>query len=328
MAEQWYWKHRGDLLGPFDTEVLEDLIRKHRVADQDKIRPVGRNEWLSGAEVKRLFASGGDASTSSEAAARLLSQADRLSPRRHAETVEGEGLLNSSWQRTILVVQGIWGPLAGVGEHISDSLAGGMSRLQVFANRKLTLVVLGILLAAILLRGVNLGGQTQNRRIFEKLTVTFDELLTMRSAGVPGAERRAFQEETGTWLDKTKESLIRQEQRPPLISLDSLPWPGSSHRRGELDAARRELIQAIWAMQKMLQQSPDSIAYADAANDFHDRMTEAQDVLSGKHRERILAAQQNTDQPDSTDALMAGILCLDGVLIIGGLVYWFRRRRT
>ena len=30
MPEQWYWKHRGDLLGPLDTDVLAELIRKRR----------------------------------------------------------------------------------------------------------------------------------------------------------------------------------------------------------------------------------------------------------------------------------------------------------
>jgi hypothetical protein len=59
MAEVWFWKHKGQTLGPLSTDTLEGLVKEHRIFDRDEVRFVKSNEWITGAQSKALF-SGAD----------------------------------------------------------------------------------------------------------------------------------------------------------------------------------------------------------------------------------------------------------------------------
>ena len=222
MGEQWYWKHRGETLGPLDTGELERLVQHHRVFDRDEIRLAGSDEWLSAADVKAMFAQHEDEATS-EAASRLLDQAahrqlhlpvEGSSHRRLAFLTDTIGTSGTAIVRTVKEASD------GILGHISDGFAWILSLLAPLMNRKLGVAVLIVGVTALILTKTDFGG-FENRRTYDKLSAAYEQMQTLHATEELSPKQwQEFQDQTRAWLKPTIASL---EEDGPATSLEPTP---------------------------------------------------------------------------------------------------------
>ncbi|MEX0728799.1 MAG: hypothetical protein WEB58_08465 [Planctomycetaceae bacterium] len=78
MSDRWYWKRKGDLVGPLTTAEVHDHIRKHRVRDGDSFQLEETEQWLLAAEIIALFQAEEASSAARSAADVLAANTHRL----------------------------------------------------------------------------------------------------------------------------------------------------------------------------------------------------------------------------------------------------------
>lgn len=320
MAAEWYWKHRGELRGPISTEDLDDLIRHHRIDNRDELRPVESEDWLSGETVKAMFARAraGDTEKSTvDAAARLLQQ------RRLPGAGEGKG---KNLFQSIPLADGLKSAgamLSGLFDQIITGLSSALYSLRCFRNRWVALIVAAILLLSIHLGQRDFSG-AENRRIYELYSQLLSEVRRLQSIKASDAEWMHFQETQKDAFNASRESLKRIDRKFP-----GRYRPGCYDFEQENGQARFELIQAGYRFQELLQMGKD--AKPDAVTGAEKSLTNIQDVFSGKFLTQLKIARSKPSVRKSPaasntgiDPLIAGIIAVDGVLLLGGGFFLWR----
>lgn len=316
MSPQWYWRTQGDARGPFSTEELERLVRQNRIADTDQIRLGQTDEWMSAADIKATFAGSKEPSSSetpSESAARLLSHADHA---RLSRQVEGA---SRSTALAGLLRKGGRG-LTGILGTFGDWLAAGLeqlSRVRILLGRKATLAVIVIILLAVIFKNIDLGG-TQNQEVFDQLSITWDQIQSLKERGGSEAEWKEFQQQTLAWLNPMLQSIEETANRKSIVRQSRTSSGGN-------DAlARRELLWAGRTLREMLEASSPPRAVEQR---FLSHMSDAHTFLTEEPSIRPSEGEGATAQAVKMDPLLAGMLLLDAVLI-GGVAFWWWRGRA
>lgn len=312
MAEQWYWKHKGNLLGPMDTAKLEDLVRHHRISDKDHIALADTNHWLTGAEVKSIFCEQ-SAAPSADVAARLLNDAARRQLNRSVIEVKTAGALEAMSRST----KGSVGHALAL---VTDSLGTLIVHVLPLFNRK---VLAGLLCVLTLLwMGKELDTlYFANRHIYGQLTESFERLQQLQERpirDVASSEWQTFQSETSHWLKPTIESLEAQSQANPASKAYWLPYKAAAaHARWNLLAAAKDLHAMTIQAAVPTARSADFVRKMEAANHY---LTGAQSPNQFQRHSAAQVAPMNT--------ATIGIVAVDTLLITGGLFYWLAWRRT
>lgn len=324
MSEQWYWKHGRELRGPFDTENLEQLIHQHRVGDHDQVRLAGDETWLSGADVKELFVGGERTASSSEAAARLLSQARRLQ-----DPESNPRASTNSWLRRLRVVmRRVIQRVGGPAERIGDALDFGL-RLALRHTRKLIGLAAAVL-AAVTAMNLTFDGDSRHRRVHAQLAEIWQALEHLRTAQPATAELRAFVDAQLPDIQHELDVLIVDSQRAPGRSADSFARLYSTERNWNAAHTRNALIQASLAMRSLLQQSTVSDASPERIELFQQHMSIAEQRLNNRPGP-MMPASATIDgverHHDGTKSLVAGVVVLDVAVVAVALWYWRRSRR-
>ena len=313
MAEEWFWKHKGDLLGPLTTEALAELVEADRVHDRDQVRVAETEDWLSGADVKRLFASGDGEKSSAARAAELLSQ----------QRKPGSGRAVSVRPRT----SGTWLPdLSSIFTVPWRLVEGAAKRVRIpFPKRGLRWLVLFVAVGismAILYREIDLGGRSALRYRYDDLWADLDALNYSRATAESGAHQAPLMDELEVKLELLKASLRDELARHPKFPLRAVPWRASHRHTADVHDARAGLLAAASLLQKMLQ--ADDTRYVELVNEFEVEMSDVDVAISGNR----WADLPMSDGQSSVDRVTATVLVLDGLLIGGALLIWFRRKQT
>jgi len=340
MDHQWYWRTEGEEYGPLSTGELEDLVRRNRLKEADRIRLDGSADWLPAERVKVMFGAAGGADgpeTGAQSAARVLAGLDRRQLEREADEV--------SWGTRFagLVGKGASGP-AAVLALCRDWVAAGLAQLLKLFGRKATLGVVAVLLLAVVYRGVDfVDTRTDDAR--ENLASAWEDFQTLKKQGASPAEWKEFERQMTEWLDPAMEELgdsaVRNESASRL-------W-GSSHFDKAL--GQRNLVSAGWILRDLVakeqEPQPDTQAKANVVKDingkpvpplgvtlardsqetlFSKRINMAEAYLTGKFRTSRAGAGTNAAKTP-VDPLIAGIIVADVGLALGAIAYWWRRRR-
>lgn len=321
MSEQWYWKHGRDLLGPLETEALERLIRQKRVADRDRVRLADDEVWLSGADVKTLFAEQGADRTSSAAAARLLSQSARL---READAVAAGGRssrIGGAVRGMLEIPRLTGGPAWGLLERLGELFNACFKLLRPMLNRYVLLAAVMLALTLVVAMNIHVGSDARNRRIYNELSQAQVELDGMLSRSASADALRTFSGRLMPALQRDLGTLIDDGRRSPGQSADSFSWMDSAERGWEVAHTRKALIQAIQSFLTLLETPPESIEGSPAREIFRQNMAVADDLLEGGLRQHSRVGDEGNWSP-----VTVGFLIVDGLLIVGGMWYWLRRR--
>jgi len=324
MSEQWYWMHGRELRGPFDTASLEQLIFQHRIGDHDQIRLASDETWLSGVEAKGLFAGAERTASSSEAAARLLSQARRLQlPETEVPAATGESLhqLQKSLRGVIRIAGG---PV----ERVADGMGAGL-RFAVRHSR-LMLGLAAVVLATGLAMKLQFGSEARHRKVYTQLAATWQELDQLRSGKPTADELRAFADAHVPGLESDLGILIHESGQAPGRSADSFARLYSHEQNWNAAHTRNALIQASQALRSLLRQASNDELSAARVEQFQQHMEIANERLAGEAgtaTTRATLAGLGNDRTNLTALLIAAVLTLDAVLIFAGVRYWRRSRQ-
>ena len=314
MAEEWFWKHKGQMLGPLSTETLADLVQKRRVFDRDEVRFAESQQWITGVELKQLFA-GSPGASSADAAAALLAHVRKPESGDDAAVAELP-------QVHVPRVAGIFGYLGG----LFTSAVGGLfvavaaPLLAVFSRFGKPIIVVGVLAIAGIMFAASLdlsGGQ--NRRVAADLVAAGEQLRELRNKKTSDAEWSEFTTETRAWLQPTIAELQERAKRFPLQRSQWFDFERLNSR------TRHDLIRAGNALDKELDQGPlqigDPVAFSSMLNEALSKLEGLE--FRGWNRERG-PAQGSAD----LDMLTIGFIALDALLVIGGVAWWLNRKRT
>jgi hypothetical protein len=321
MSEQWYWMHGRELRGPLDTASLEQLIAQHRISDHDQIRLASDETWLSGSEAKGLFAGVERTASSSEAAARLLSQARRLqAPEEAVPEAPGESL--HLLQKSLGgIIRNAGGPI----ERSADALAACL-RFAV-QHSKWLLGLAAVVLATGLAMNLQFGSEARYRNVHTQLTAIWQNFDERRTGKPSAAELRAFVDANLPVVESELEMLTYESQQAPGRSADSFAWLSSHEQNWNAAHTRNALIQASQALRALLRQSPNNELSEARVAVFQQHMAIASERLAGEGRTAtahpILAGRAH-NRTSGAVLLIAAVVMLDAVLIFAGVRYWRR----
>jgi hypothetical protein len=317
MAEEWFWKHKGQMLGPLDTETLADLVRKRRVFDRDEVRFAESAQWITGAELKQLFTETPHVS-SVDAAAALLAHVRR--PDGGDESPVAELQLP---QMQAPAVTGIFAWLAGLVNSAVGSLfvAVAAPLLAVFSRFGKPIVVAAVFAAAgvIFVRSLDISGG-QNSDVAASLLTAGERLTELRNRSTSEAEWDTFTADTRTWLKPTIADLQTHAQRFPLQGRKWFDFERLNAR------TRHDLIRACNALDKELDEGPLNTGGPVA---FNSLLGEALSKLEGNEfRGWNRARGPARPAGDDFDSLTVGFIAFDALVLIGGAAFWLRRKRA
>jgi hypothetical protein len=327
MSEQWYWRKKGETRGPFTTAELDTLVRDHRIADHDQVRLDGSDRWLSAREIREMFEQ--SRGTPSEAASELLSQANLRQLQRAFEPPPRTSLVSA--------------PFRGLGSGIAALIQNGIDRLIELASplavlkplfsRTALLGLVALVLLAILFKDVSIF-HTQHRKLFERIAVTWQRLDSLSGEEASSADWQALSSETRPWLDPAIERLEESSQDKPVMQ-DY--WFGFGRDEAVII---RDLLLAAKSLRTALE---TQTLTPETAAEYELHMTNAQQYLSGElsaanpgaprlpDEEGPLFAvsrEQTSDPETRLSPTMMGLLIFDGLLVAGGLLYWWRRSQN
>jgi len=326
MSEQWYWQHGRHLLGPLDTASLELLIGQHRIMDRDQVRLANDETWLNGAELKELFAGGERTSSSSEAAARLLSQARKLQNPQTPVRSGGSGIM---WTLRVTAQQLLRHAGAPV-ERLEEGLETGFKFAARVMNAKFLLLLVGVALTFLIVRNLEFGSDARLRRVHSQLSETWEKWDHLRTQDRSDSERVALAKQQLPLIELELQSLIGDSQRAPGRANDSLAWLNSAERDWNVAHVRNALIQASLAMKSILQSASDSDPRPATFEIFQQHMTVANELL-GHNSDPTQTGSVDTKAPlfgsDGNARLVLAVIVLDVVIMVAGACYWLRMRR-
>lgn len=337
MNPQWFWQTNGATYGPLSTGELEELVLRQRVRDADSVRLEGTDDWLPAAEIRAMFgAAGGSAEdgTAASAALRLLGKVAEMQLRDASEQTAGGSRYRALIRR---------GPLAFAG---LISLAPGLvaaifARLWRLAASKVALAVVLVWLVGFLLKDVQFA-ETQTEEAIEQLATAWDQVQALQRRGAPPAEWSEFERDTLEWLEPTVAALGEAAlRRESAFSF----WSNSGFDKAQ---AQRNLISAAWVLKDILAREsrpegatnratgivrdrngrpipplPPNVATAPPEKLFAERMNVARALLSGE----ISRAQTGSPAPAALDPVIVGALVVDSAVVLGAIVFWWRRRK-
>lgn len=332
MSELWYWKHGRDLLGPLETQTLEDLIRRRRIADRDQVRLTTDEHWLSGAQVKALFAGRDPDAETSQAAAKLLAEAGkrRMSLDADAEVAAQAGLPDRIWFQVRRVLRLMLAPVDGLTERVAELLVFCLKLLSPLANRYVVLASVLVVLAAVLVARVRTGTDSLNRRAYADASQAWADLQGLQSRDASQEEFEAFSAATLPILDRHLMILMEDARHSAGPAADALLTTGTSLQGWEAVHLRKALIQAMLALKKLLALSPESRMNSPTANIVRQNLTLAgslfEEGLKMPVSTYMARPAENERRDEGVSPLVVGFLVIDGVLLCGGLWFWLRRR--
>lgn len=320
MADEWYWKHRGETRGPISTEDLDDLIRHHRIDNRDELRPVDSPEWISGEAVKAMFTNVKTSENATvDAAARLLQQ------RRIPGTNAGlEGSSTGIGDTLVSAAKGLAGLLSGLLDWVITGITTPLFYLRRLYHPWLVLGVAALILISIPLGRLDLTG-AENRRIYDRHSHILAQARQLHSEEAPEAEWERLRKE---YLNEVKTSQLE-------LNKAALKYANQSRlRQWDFQAtnylARRNLIQLSYTIERLLsipkEKRTGYLGYADRL------FASTTDAITGKTLQQLklqAASGSNSKKPAASNAgidpMIAGILVVDALLLVGGGVFVWRR---
>ena len=278
VAEEWYWKHRGDLLGPIDTEALGKLISEHRVADHDKIRLSTSTEWMTGAEIKAMFAGDVQQATTSEAAAALLTRTTRL---QQGHSSHREGFISSIASRIYRIAEGLFESLGGLRGPVVKICVVCLSLFKLLLNRFVILFFVVIGLGTVIAVQVRTGSSAVNHRVLNELDSTWEKFKTLKTAEASTSEFQAFKEATLPEVEKNLAVLMRDSKQDPGPLAATFPSMMPPDQQWKIINTRRALIQALAAMKTMLTEQKKDDEESPSVEIFQKQLAAARGVVNG-----------------------------------------------
>lgn len=307
MSEQWFWKHRGEIRGPYDTEDVASLIRQRRVFDRDQLKLEEEGEWISGQRVKEMFKGPIPATVAGKVSS--LSQASSGRDWTfNLPQFSASGLLDFFADRIAFLLI----PVLNIG--------------LFFCNRRVLMVSALLLLAlAVGLRTWN-GGSRLYHSAFRQMMSDWDELEALRVKGASDAE----------WAALRDAALPRLGSIIKMLQDDSLQLPPGPHEVGsrawKKDYTSRKLLTASQSLREVLNKLPQ---YDLNRTNFVPEMNNARDLLTGAElrviteppQKRAAGANSLLASTDDKGGVMMGIVVVDAALILAGAIWYFRSRR-
>jgi len=320
MMDEWFWKHHGETRGPISTADLDDLIQHHRIDNRDELRPVNSTEWISGETVKAMFAGAQETENATvDAAARLLQQKRIPGSNTNSTssaTTFGENLAGAAKSTA--------GLLSGVLDLIITGISTALFSLRRLYSPWLMLGVAVLILISIPLSLLDVTG-AETRRIYHTYSQILEEARQLHSEEAAEAEwdrlRMKYQNEV-----KASQSWMKQAALKYAPQWRSWQWDFEATNY----LARRKLIQLSYAIEEILSGSKarrtKCFIYVDES------YAAATDAIRGKTLEHLKAqtvtarkSPKPAESKNRLDPTIAGILVIDGLLLIGG--GFFVRRR-
>jgi|GEM_PF-6002765 len=320
--QQWYINSDGNVFGPLTTVKLEQMFRENLIQPSDLIGVAGEETWLPASSVQEMFQQTHTSQAEespSHAASDILGRLRTPKPAHIDEVSEsipigalGE-FVSGGAQRVTGGVAALSGGIGGLIGSAIEGLFHAASAVFRLRHSKLTLVVLGVLLAAILLRNVQFA-DSDNQLVFEQLVTLGDEVELMRGAqGVTADDWEHFRRVSQESLDPAIKLLSEAAgQDHPLSQSLPLPYVQSSE-----SVVRGYLLECGYALRAMIksQGGADDVRYAYTKN-----IDLARQKLSPG---TVIPKPANKSLKDESFTLW--IIIADVLIVAGGLFWWWRR---
>jgi hypothetical protein len=228
MTELWYWRTNERVRGPLVTEELEAVVLNHRLADSDFVRLDGSDEWISAAEIRRMFLkSSGD--SPAETAAKLL------------ETAAARRLKGTADTQKSTALGGLLGRLADAVGNLAGSIAEPVTRgfqaCTSWLGRRGRLIVTAVAGVAVLIFLLSLipWGRRDTTRLLE-IEELWERIQAKASRNSPAPAEVSQRLET---LEMELDASLRDQ-----------PVSGTSGSGRRSSLARRELLFAVREMRE------------------------------------------------------------------------------
>lgn len=310
MSEKWYWKHRGELRGPFETEDLASLVRQRRIFDRDQLRLDGDSEWLSGKSVKEMFAG---------------QKPPKKVEGKSSANNQNEEVAGRSWQVTLPGIS-LGGILDFFADRIAFLLLPILRLILFFCNRRVFLVTLFLVLATVVSLRTWSGGARIYRSAFQEMMTVWDDLEGLRVHQAKEAE----------WYSLRDSALPRLEPVIRNLQADARRLAPGPHEVGtrawKTDFTSRKLLSASQTLREVLNRLP---AYDLDKTNFVREMNDARDLLTGAElrviteppQRRVPSGSQAADAEQGLSIGMKGLLIFDALLLVAGVGWYIRSRR-
>ena len=333
MEQEWYWESGGTSHGPVTTADLEGLIRHRKIGDADRVRLDGTSDWLSGADVRTMFASAAtsQAENPAEVASRALAEQSRA--RVGGATGGGRPAFDPSpvLSFPIRILQAIVGGCGAVLSLLfgwiprpgSSPVERGAPRESKLANLRDTincvfewlwlallrhkvavLTITALVLTSIAVKEI-VFADYENQRAFAELSAIGAQVERLHGVVPPDVRDKQL-----AVVTDLKEKLESKARNAPWDR--NAYWTESGFRRA---SARANLIKVCEGLEAILRSKSGSENLRRA---FTQQLTSA-DKLIGQNK----AASASLIQ--SIDPTIVAIVVVD-VLALGGVVIWWRRR--
>lgn len=229
MSDLWYWRSNDRLRGPLVTEELEAIVLNQRLADSDSVRLDGTEEWISAADIRRMFLQ--STGSPAETAARLLetAAARRLQATASTQGPTGAGGFVGRLSGLLGDLATSFAELVSRGFHASTAWLGLRGRLLVTAIAGLAVLVV---LASWM---ISLWGPRDSGRLAQVDDV-WKAVQASASANSPLPPEVSERLDT---LEKDLDASLRDE-----------PVSGSTGSDRQSSLARREMLYAVRAMRE------------------------------------------------------------------------------
>lgn len=336
MSEQWYWKHRGDLLGPMPTEDLERLIQQRRVGDRDEIRLTTSADWLTGKDVKLMFSGRNDEKTSADAAAALLSESLRPKKLSSANPKPAhsyaEDLVSSAGSWMQIFTGGLFDSLRGLFQTVGAYLWPFICLFRFLLHPVSIMLMVGIAFNCVVVMQMNSDGDSLNRNVLKELDSAWGQLSAIPAEQLALTASKDLRQSVSQKLDKALADLNECAKRESLSWSGSLAMVPSSDRQRSIIAARKSLIQATRILKNEVKEQGQGERVPSTAAEFGKHIDLARRVLDNQydyfkpHWGHQKAVTLRADSVTSTNPWLVFMIVADLVLIIVAVWYGLRAK--
>lgn len=339
MSHHWYWQNRGTTYGPLSTDELESLVRRHRVLDDDSLRVDGTDDWVSGLEIKALFAEslqGNVGETAAESAANALSHRARLGLAQDSEKPSAMAILGAYLGKIVRSVGNLGSTLQLLVFRAVTPVTSRLNRPVVLSLFTASLLVVA---AVKVLSGVEFR-DTKAADAQVRLSETWDEFQAMKRRRAPQAEWEAFERETIAWL---KPMLTTLGEAATANQASPIQWGQSGFDKG---LGQQQLVSAGWILRDLIVDArkkslqPESREHSPTMSRTSRLMTFPTDPPEVMFSKRMAMAEAylngtadtlrpaHVKPPEETgNWWTTGILSAGGCVLIGGAGWWWKQRR-
>lgn len=310
MAEQWHWKHRSELRGPFSTSALEEIIRTHKLGSRDLFRLEGDDKWYSCNEIKRSFEAQ-ESRSSAKVAAEVIGRKDRV-----RRNVEGHVVQAAARPRISI---GFGNALEAVGATLGWVLVATLRLIEPVLNLRAFLAVAFMVSATGWISTKDWWSDGVHRRMADELEGIWNEVEAMQAASVANAQWEEFKQKSRSQIEAISSQLR--------TTAKSFPQSASGHhsRAWWTASARRKLITAADTLRSITDELPQ---VTTSAASFRIELEQARSLISRRVTATSSSQSQDELPGNELSPLVVSFVVIDITIILVAVTFWLRKRTS